>query len=97
MCQAVQEQAWRRLVDSFPLIPGLCQAFLSEGGEQMGFECHELRRGEHLEAARSGEIDVLRQLHLPWPRRHDIHTVRQEDGLVDVVGHEHNGLMEGFP
>src|SRR5262249_12581762 len=79
------------------LILGLNRLLLAEGGEHLGFERRERRRGDYLKAAWSGQVDGLHELHPPWSSRHDVHTVRQENGLVHVVRHEHNGRMQGSP
>src|SRR5262249_38311333 len=53
--------------------------------------------GDHLQPARPGQVDHLYELHSPWSSRHDVHTVREENGLVHVMRHEYNRLMHGFP
>src|SRR5690348_308357 len=95
--QAVQQQGGRGLAGSLWPILGLGRRRLAEGGEELGFERHERRCGDHLEAARPGQVDHLYELYSTWSRRQDVYTIRQENGLIHVVRHEHNGLVEGLP
>src|SRR5262245_54407205 len=95
--QAVQQLGWCGLACSLFPILGLSCRLLAEGGEELGFERHEMRCGDHLKAAWPGQVDHLYELHAPWSRRHDVHAIRQENSLIYVVRHEHNRLMQGFP
>src|SRR4029453_2671341 len=95
--QAVPQQGWRGLVCSLSPILGLSRRLPAEGGEKLGFERHEMRCGDHLKPAWPGQVDHLYELHSPWSSRHDVHTVREENGLVHVMRHEYNRLVHGFP
>ena len=94
---AVQPQEWRGLVYSSCPILGLSRMLLAEGGEHLGFERHERCRGDHLQVAWSGQVDGLNELHSPWASRHDVRAVGQENGLIHIVRHEHNRLVQRFP
>ncbi len=53
----------------------------------------ELHRFRHLPRARTGQGDRHDFLHRSRTRRHDGDAVGQQNGLSDVMGDEHDGLL----